>query len=49
MRMIRVALEDDEQPASSYCLPVGGVSTDILADIDDRISSPSGLRSKNVS
>ena len=35
------ALEDDEQPASSYRLPVGDASSDILADIDDRVLSPS--------
>ena len=50
IRGFRVALEDNDQPASSYCLPVGGASGDILADIDDCISSPSsGMRSKKVS
>ena len=33
-------LEDDDQPVSSYHLPVGGASADILVDIDERISSP---------
>ena len=35
-----VALEDNDQSAS-YRLPVGGALGDILADTDDRISSPS--------
>ena len=44
-----VALED-EQPASSYHLPIGSASGDILSDIDDLISSPSsGMHSKKVS
>ena len=43
------ALEDDDQSASSYRLPVGGASADILADIDDQISSPfSSMRLKKV-
>ena len=47
IRGFRAALEDDDQPASSYRLPVGGASADILSDIDDRILSPSlGMRSK---
>ena len=42
-----VALEDDDQPASSYHLPVDGASEEILADVDDRILSPSlGMCSK---
>ena len=46
----RGALEDDDQPASSYHLPIGRGSADILDDIDDRISSPSsGVHSKKVS
>ena len=45
-----VALEDNDQSASSYYLPVGGASGDILSDIDDCISSPSsGMLSKKVS
>ena len=44
------ALEDDDQPAFSYLLPVGRASGDILAEIDDRVLSPSlGMRSKKVS
>ena len=39
------AVEDDDQPASSYKMPVGGAS----ADIDDRVSSTSGMRSWKVS
>ena len=43
------ALEDDDQPAFSYRLPVGGASGDILSDIDDHILSPSlGMCSKKV-
>ena len=43
----RASLEYDEQPASSYRLPIGGTPSDILADINDQISSPpSGMRSK---
>ena len=46
----RAALEDDEQPTSSYWLPVAGASADILTVIDDGMSSPSlGMRSKKVS
>ena len=46
----RAALEDDNQPASSYCLPVAGASRDIFSDIDDHISSPSwGMHLKKVS
>ena len=44
------ALEDDDRPTYSHCLPVGGASADILEDIDDRISSPSlGMCSKRAS
>ena len=43
-------LDDDEQPESSYRLPIGDASADILADIDDHISSTTtGMRSKKVS
>ena len=42
------ALEGDNQSALLYRLPVGGASEDILADIDDRISSPSGMCLKRV-
>ena len=46
----QAALEDDAQLVSSYHLPVGGASSDILTDIDDHISSPfSGMLSKKVS
>ena len=34
-------MEEDEQPTSSYRLPVGGALVDILTDIDGRILSPS--------
>ena len=41
--------DDDEQPAPSYRLPIGDVSADILADIDDHISSTTtGMRLKKV-
>ena len=36
-----VVLEDDDQPAASYKLSIGGASADILADIDNRVSSVS--------
>ena len=43
-------LEDDDQPAASYKLPIGGTSADILADIDNRVSSTSsGMCSREVS
>ena len=46
IRGIRAALEDDDQRTSSYRLPFGWTSGDILANIDDFISSPfSGMRS----
>ena len=45
----RAALEEDDQPASSYRLPVGGASADILVDIEDCILSPSsGMNSNKV-
>ena len=48
-QMFQTALEDDKKAASSYRLPVGGMSSDILADIEDQISSPSlGMHSKKV-
>ena len=37
----RSAVEDDDQPASSYKMPIGEASADILTDIDDRVSSTS--------
>ena len=33
IRDFRAASEDDGQPASSYCLAIGGASGDILSDI----------------
>ena len=40
----------DDQPSASYCLPVGDVSADILAGIDDHIFSSSfGMQPKKVS
>ena len=46
IRGFRAALDGNDQPASSYCLPVGGASV----DIDDCISSPSsGMPSRKVS
>ena len=36
----RVAQDPDSHPSSSYHLPMGDTSPDILADIDDCISSP---------
>ena len=46
----RAMLDDDDQLALSYCLPVCGESADILADINDHILSTStGMRSKKVS
>ena len=45
-----MAFEDNDQPASSYRLPVGGASADILTNIDYWISSnSSGKHSKMVS
>ena len=41
IRGFRAALEDDDQPTSSYRLLVGGASADTLADIDEMISSSS--------
>ena len=32
------AVEDNSQLASSYKMPIGGASVDILADIKDRVS-----------
>ena len=50
IRVFCAALEDDYQPASLYCLPVGGALGDILSDIDDRISLPSlSMHSNKVS
>ena len=50
IRGFHVCLEDDHQPAYSYCLPVGGALWDMLSDIDDRISSPpSSMCSEKVS
>ena len=50
IRSFQAASENDEQSASLYRLPVGGVSSDILEDIDDWFSFPSlGMRSKKVS
>ena len=47
IRGFRAVLEDDDLLTSLYRLPVGGASADILADIDDRISSLSlGMHSK---
>ena len=47
----RAGLDTDEQPSSSYRLPVGDASADILADINDGISSSTivGMCSKKVS
>ena len=43
-------LEEDNQPAASYKLPISGASVDILVDIDDRVSSTSsGMRSSKIS
>ena len=43
-------MKDDDQPASSYWLPVGGALVDILSDTDDRILSPfPGMCSKKIS
>ena len=42
-------MEDDDQLTSLYRLPDGGRSTDIVVDIDDKISPSSGMRSKKVS
>ena len=52
IRGFMAALEDDDLPAaSSYKMPIGGASTDILAnDIDSRVSSSlSGMLSHKVS
>ena len=34
-------MEDDDQPAASYKMPIGDASADILTNVDDRISSTS--------
>ena len=42
--------DDEEQPASSYMLPIGDASVDILANIDDHISSTAArMQSKKIS
>ena len=47
IRGFKSPLKDDDQPTSSYRLPVGGASADILAYIDVRILSLSlGMRLK---
>ena len=43
-------VEDDDQPASLYKMPIGGASAGILADIDDRVSLMSSvMHSRKVS
>ena len=49
IRGFQAALKDDDQPASSYHLPVGGASADILSDIDDLVSFPSWCMRSKVS
>ena len=50
IRGFMAALEDNDQPAASYKLAIGGASADILANIDDRVSfTLSGMRSRKVS
>ena len=50
IRGFHVVLKDDDQPASSYHLPVGSASGKILMYIEDWISSPSsGKHLKKVS
>ena len=50
-----MALKDDDQPATSYKLPIGDVSADILADIDNglvyivRDALPEGIPAATVS
>ena len=45
-----VGLDNDEQLASSYRLPIGDAAADILANIDDLISLTTfGMQSKKVS
>ena len=45
----QAALDDEDQPVSSHRLPVGGALADILADIDDCVSSPfTGMHLKKV-
>ena len=41
IRGFRATVEDDDQPTSSYKMPIGGAFADILADIDERVSSTS--------
>ena len=43
------ALEDNDQPAASYRLPVVGEFADILANIDNWVSTSSRMRSHQVS
>ena len=46
----RAGLDADEQPSSSYRLPIGDVSADILADVDYHVSSiTTGMHFKKVS
>ena len=50
IRGFRAGLDPDKRPSSSYRLPIGEPSADILVDIDDRISSSTaGMCSKKVS
>ena len=50
IRGFMAALEDIDQSAASYKLPIGGTSADILADIDVRVSSTSsGMCSRKLS
>ena len=41
IRDFQAGLDSNDQPSSSYCLPISDASTDILAYIDDSISSSS--------
>ena len=49
-KRFHAAVEVDDQPASSYKMPIGGVSADILADIDNKVlSTLSRMHSRKVS
>ena len=50
IRGFKVALDADDEPSSSYQLPISDSSSDILLDLNDCISyATSGMRSKKVS
>ena len=47
MPSFRGTRDIDEQPSSSYCLPVAEMAYDILKDLNEKMASPrSGMHSK---